>query len=316
MTAPEPRLVVVGGCIETHVFGLDQLSDSPSQHGLAVLFFLHGRFGSVSDSRTRKWCQSFVAQAQQQRQRAQGKDLIVVAFDQRNHGKRTVDSARNKGWKDDPKKSRDEFDNSAHAVDMISIQTGTARDVSFLIDFFEATVWPGGERSVSDWFCGGVSLGGHATWIALAHEPRLSLGIPIIGSPDMVTLLSNRARNLPAPLGPISFSSPHVPDSLKRFLALNDPVNVPLSRWNGRRLCILSGKDDELVNYEVGGTAAFVERLQGKDGVGPDGVVEVWVQDGVGHAYSDEMAEKASMFLWRCGLSASGSADKDGSAKM
>ncbi|KAK4048626.1 hypothetical protein OIV83_004596 [Microbotryomycetes sp. JL201] len=318
-----PRHIVIGG-IETSVFGLDLLDNSSngnaSARGLAVLFFLHGRFGSVADQRTRKWCDEFVARAHAAKDSPHGrhaKDLVVVAFDQRNHGKRTVDATRNKGWKDDPKHNSNELDNPAHAVDMVSIQTGTARDVSLLIDFFEAATWPNGERTVTDWYCGGVSLGGHATWIALAHEPRLSLGIPIIGSPDTVALLSNRARRLPPPLGPLAFSSPHVPDTFQKFLARNDPINVSLDTWRGRKVCVLSGKDDELVNYDVGGTAAFVERLQQPDVLGRDGVIDVWVQDGVGHAYSAEMAERASDFLWRHGLSSAYSEpDRDSTAKI
>lgn len=44
---------------------------------------------------------------------------------------------------------------------------------------------------------------------------------------------------------------------------------------------MLSGKDDELVNYEHGETGKFVEVLRGNEGVGAEGLVDVWVQDGV-----------------------------------
>lgn len=46
---------------------------------------------------------------------------------------------------------------------------GTSRDVSFLIDFLPPSLFRDDERTVTDWYCSGISLGGHATWLALAH---------------------------------------------------------------------------------------------------------------------------------------------------
>jgi hypothetical protein len=72
-----------------------------------------------------------------------------------------------------PSSAADQFDNVSHAVDMYSIQVGTARDVSFLIDFLPSVVFPKGERTVTDWFIAGISLGGHSTWLAMAHGEYL-----------------------------------------------------------------------------------------------------------------------------------------------
>jgi hypothetical protein len=44
---------------------------------------------------------------------------------------------------------------------------GTARDVSYLIDFLPSFLYPNGERTIVEWGVGGISLGGHTTWIAL-----------------------------------------------------------------------------------------------------------------------------------------------------
>lgn len=44
---------------------------------------------------------------------------------------------------------------------------GTARDVSFLIDFLPAYLFPNNERTIVEWGVAGKSLGGHSTWIAL-----------------------------------------------------------------------------------------------------------------------------------------------------
>ena len=46
---------------------------------------------------------------------------------------------------------------------------GTAKDVSYLIDFLPAYLFPNNERPIAQWLVAGKSLGGHATWIALTH---------------------------------------------------------------------------------------------------------------------------------------------------
>ena len=44
---------------------------------------------------------------------------------------------------------------------------GTANDVSFLIDYLPAYLFPLGERTVDRWGVAGISLGGHSAWILL-----------------------------------------------------------------------------------------------------------------------------------------------------
>lgn len=111
----------VGG-IQTQIYGLHNLTPSPD--GLAVLFFLHGRFGSAAERNIVKWANSFVSNAATEREKAggKGKQLVVVTFDQRNHGERTVDSEKNKGWREG-KSEAEGLDNEAHAVDMLAIQS-------------------------------------------------------------------------------------------------------------------------------------------------------------------------------------------------
>ena len=167
------------------------------------------------------------------------------------------------------------------------LAAGTARDVSFLIDYLPSTCQPFANEKphhrISSWFISGISLGGHSTWLALAHDPRLSLGIPIIGSPDMYSLLTARARSTPEPWGPIPIEAPFFPKSILNLIARSDPVNVDRKIWSGRKICVLGGKEDRLVPHDRGGTAAFVENvLRGSNGaIGPDGVVQVFVQDGM-----------------------------------
>lgn len=71
---------------------------------------------------------------------------------------------------------------------------GTARDVSTLIDLLGCSVFPKTERRITYNMVVGVSLGAHAMWSCLFHEPRIRAGVSIIGSQDYISLMSDRAR--------------------------------------------------------------------------------------------------------------------------
>ena len=124
------KTFVIGG-ISAHVYGLSQLAAASSRDntapvaGLAVMFFLHGRFGSALQPKFVRNCEDLVRDAEQNREQGgasgPGKKLVVVSFDQRNHGSREVDRDRNRGWKDDGT-GQGQLDNESHASDMVSIQ--------------------------------------------------------------------------------------------------------------------------------------------------------------------------------------------------
>jgi hypothetical protein len=57
-------------------------------------------------------------------------------------------------------------DNPTHAQDMYSILSGTANDVSMLIDYLPSYLFPTEERDI-EWGVMGGSLGGHAVWLCL-----------------------------------------------------------------------------------------------------------------------------------------------------
>ncbi|GAA6062521.1 hypothetical protein JCM10212_001571 [Sporobolomyces blumeae] len=311
--SPEPKTYTVGG-LPVHVYGLERLGQGEGRRrDVAVLFLLHGRLGRASHPLISTFANRLVAGPESSPPRQEGDlDLVVVTFDQRNHGHRVVDYERNLGWReggkmrDQERKERgvrdDELDNESHAVDMMAIQTGTARDVSFLIDFLPPVLFPHDERHVQEWYCAGISLGGHATWLALGHDPRISLGIPIIGSPSTLTLLSDRAQSLaPCLGGPLPVSGPFFPSTFVSLLDRVDPSNLPIeSTWKGKKVLVLSGQDDELVPFEKGGTSAFVERLRTEAGLDR---LDVWVQPNTGHACTPEMMARSTEFVWKHGLS-------------
>ncbi|OSX59075.1 hypothetical protein POSPLADRAFT_1151946 [Postia placenta MAD-698-R-SB12] len=275
----------VGG-IAVHVYSTPSATDASAP--VSVLFFLHGRTGSAQDS---EWvAESTLGWIDEQR-KASGKsaeDLLIVTFDQRNHGARVVDLHSNSGWREQPPAKNDR-----HALDMYAIHSGTARDVSFLIDFLPSYLYPSGERTVSSWLIGGISLGGHSTWYALRNEPRITLGVPIIGCPDYTALMTERAG-----LNGIPWEPPYIPRSLLDLIERYDPAaasyTVPdaSNPFLGKKILVLSGGDDKLVPWSASKT--FVDSLN----VGLGGVKEVIVAPGVGHKCTREMVQAMSRFIW------------------
>lgn len=63
----------------------------------------------------------------------------------------------------------------------IYIAGGTAYDVSWLIDFLPAYLYPRGERKITEWLVAGVSLGGGSAWTVLKNGSFVtySLGIMV-----------------------------------------------------------------------------------------------------------------------------------------
>ncbi|KZT19240.1 alpha/beta-hydrolase, partial [Neolentinus lepideus HHB14362 ss-1] len=252
-----------------------------------VLFFLHGR--TQSAAHLEPAVQGiFEGIGARREANASLRPLIIVTFDQRNHGTRLVDPKANEAWNH---KIADKH-NARHAIDMYSMQTGTAKDVSFLIDFLPAYLFPHGERTVKEWTVAGISLGGHATWIALKNDKRISTGIPVIGCPDYLALMCDRAIITNTP-----FEPPHVPDTLLQLIYSQDPVFTAYTSsspaenpYLNKKILVVSGKEDKLVPWTA--SQGFVEKLE----VG-QGKKEVFLQEGAGHEWTKEMLARTVQFL-------------------
>lgn len=89
--------------------------------------------------------------------------------------------------------------------------------------------------------------------------------------------MSHRAQSLPPPLGPLPITGPHFPASLLALIKKDDPVNADDRVWKGKRILVMSGKEDPLVNFVHGGSDVFVEKLKGMNGV----EIEAFVEEGV-----------------------------------
>ncbi|KAK7678524.1 hypothetical protein QCA50_018396 [Cerrena zonata] len=254
---------------------------------ISVLFLLHGRTRSSADNEGVAE-QLLKEISEKDRASSSNLDLLVVTFDHRNHGSREVNSLANIGW--------NEFglNNDRHAVDMYSIQVGSAQDVSFLIDFLPAFLYPNGEMSIQQWSVSGVSLGGHSAWITLRNDPRVKVGIPIIGGADYLALMSKRAETSGIQLKP-----PYLPESLRQVIEANDPVHAPYESsdssnpFYGKKILALSGAEDLLVPFAA--TEPFFEKLN----VGPNGVKKVILEAGVGHKCTTEMVHQMAEFIWK-----------------
>ncbi|KAI0327730.1 hypothetical protein GY45DRAFT_1092976 [Cubamyces sp. BRFM 1775] len=292
--APEPQrqTFVIAG-ITVNVYSQPKATKPGAP--VAVMFLLHGRNGSAL--KMGEFVNGIFDEIHAHRKKHGGEaqDLYIATFDQRNHGKRMVDKKANQGWFDDP-----EQNNDRHAIDMYAIQTGTAQDVSYLIDFLPSYLFPNEERAISQFLCVGKSLGGHATWIVLRNEPRIKVAVPIIACPDYLALMSRRAKSHKLPVGP-----PYFPKALLDLIHRADPAAAPYTASDasnpflGKKILVLSGQDDKKVPWT---TAAkdFVENLN----VGPHGVKEVIVEPGVGHDFSPAMVKECARFVWQHALAA------------
>ncbi|KAG6817181.1 hypothetical protein H0H87_011883 [Tephrocybe sp. NHM501043] len=252
------------------------------RRAVVVFFLLHGRYDSAQ--KIDPIARSLIEQTEAKGSRS----LLIVTFDQRNHGKRLVDSKANDAWSKDKTNPKH---NERHALDMYSIQTGTAREVSLLIDFLPSFLYPdNAPHPIVEWGVAGISLGGHSTWITLATDTRVTTGIPIIGCPDYSKLIAYRAKH-----SDVELEGRYYPKGLKDLVLTSDPASLILGPTNpflGKRILVLSGADDTLVPWE-----ASEEFVTSKLDVGVNGLKKVSVYKGVGHECTEAMITEMAGFI-------------------
>ncbi|KLJ11926.1 hypothetical protein EMPG_12930 [Blastomyces silverae] len=253
--------------IRCAVYGLDELPAHARE--VACLYLMHPRL-STADSMEGSACHAIAdwnSRLRDGRVSAnQGnKGLIAVAFDQRNHGSRLVDKLSNGAWREG---------NPKHAQDMFATFQGTARDVSLLIDFMDAYAFPDSSRKITTNLALGVSLGGHAAWSCVLHEPRITNAVIIIGTPDYTSLMTERAKlsKLSAwkdstPPGSQFLGSESFPQSLMDTIRKYDPARFFLSQMTHPAVAepILHGPLPEPTDHEKKAIGPLITRcLQGK----------------------------------------------------
>lgn len=326
------QIINIAG-IQTTIYGLSELAPNTSR--VACLWLLHPRLQTqscmqpVASSIIYSWntyLQSRAGALGEATAKATLPGLIAASLDHRNHGSRSVDELANQAWNGG---------NLRHAQDMFSIYQGTALDVSLLIDHLPSYILtePISERqhSIITNLVLGISLGGHAAWHCLFHEPRISAGIVVIGCPDFERLMFDRAARskLDTWTGEVlDFKgSRYYPSALVEVVHKHDPASILLSWLNclhgnykdyqpsprekekldlllhkhlaGKRILNLAGGADKLVPHQF--TVPLLSFLEGA--IVPNGwssirdvVLEDIVFEGVGHALSPGMMSEAIRF--------------------
>ncbi|RYC57714.1 hypothetical protein CHU98_g8497 [Xylaria longipes] len=225
--------------------------------------------------------------------------------------------------------------NATHAQDMFGIVSGTVLDTTHLLDvlggyLFEAGdglgASPSGEnRHIDSNLVLGVSLGGHSAWQLLFADPRVTGGVVVIGSPDYMNLIQDRARlsklqTFTVDSGVSFLGSKDFPRALIEACKKYDPKAILFSTGEistqpstseqdrlraildstvrGKRFQVLSGGADKLVPYNAG--QQFLEFFKNaSSGWYKDG--SVYVEDnvypGVGHEFTVEMRQAAVRFV-------------------
>lgn len=96
MTSTKSTTICVSG-LETHVYGLEEVRKSQS-HSVDVVFVLHGRTQQWQDYE--EMALTILEKDKSEYGGAMSRGLLVVSFDQRNHGHRQVSQHANLTWTD------------------------------------------------------------------------------------------------------------------------------------------------------------------------------------------------------------------------
>ena len=180
-----------------------------------------------------------------------------------------------------------------------------------------------------------MSLGGHAAWHCVIHDPRISAAVIVVGCPDYLALMSERARlsklqswTQSEPPGEHFLGSKDFPLSLIKAVEASDPAGfflgtlqarnslihdetpskeelkrlIPLMQntLRGKRILNMAGSADKLVPYRCSEPfCRWLKRATARNGWFSNSsvVFEDIVFDGVGHEMSPQMAEEANRFI-------------------
>ena len=201
--------------------------------------------------------------------------------------------------------------------------------------YISSYIFPKANSTIVDHMVLGVSLGGNAAWHCVIHEPRISAAIIVIGCPDYVGLMSDRARLSKLhswarsdPPGSQFIGSEDFPPSLVEAVEAYDPACIfmgplhlrtaesykklpsdeeqrrlrPLVQraLQGKRILNMAGAIDKLVPYKCGEPfLRWFKAAVASDSWLGDGVLTLKdiVFDNVGHQMSPQMANEANAFI-------------------
>lgn len=221
------RVLIAG--LECWVYGWKNGSESP------VVFFCHGLTQSIQFSH--KYCKSLAENG-----------CIAVAVDHRNHGARTVDFAKNQKGSE------------SYLLDTYGIYTGTAHDISHIMDFLP------GILGFSPKKIGvmGFSLGAHATFVTAVIDERIDFIIPICGTPDRKSMLKKRFMDKEGTAEAFESSLPlGMDDNFQKYDAIHN-----LDNFANCSAFLISGGEDVVVPAAT--NRQFLGLVEDKFGVRDD----------------------------------------------
>jgi hypothetical protein len=123
-------------------------------------------------------------------------------------------------------------------------------------------------------------------------DERVRFGVPIIGCPDYMALMSHRTTERG-----LSMEAPYFPPALFRTIEEYDPAKTAYSSdgtenpFLGKKILVLSGAADTLVPWSA--SQNFYDHLV----VGEEGSKRAEVYEGVGHQFTSEMEEELIRFV-------------------
>ncbi|KAF8458160.1 hypothetical protein BGX38DRAFT_650332 [Terfezia claveryi] len=334
--------------IQVHIYGLDQLrallappssssSSSSRLTSLSILHTLHPRL------QTHAYMAPIIRQCladHYQPHTATISGLLGISFDQRNHGTREVSPLANCAFTSPrPPHPHAHEPNPTHAMDMLGIYAGTTLDLGLVIDllpsylefhFNPPSTTPDAAAApyiplppIAQHIALGVSLGGHAAYLAALHLPKITSAIIVIGCPDYPALMLHRLKQCKL-LPPTdntninTISTRYLPNSFLDLITSTSsslPAHPQLAgsplltrfgeelldALEGKKLLVLSGKQDRLVPAEL--ASGFVQSVRKEVqqvggalfGTGA-GIREV-LFEGAGHEFTEGMVVEVRGFV-------------------
>ncbi|MCK5834551.1 MAG: prolyl oligopeptidase family serine peptidase [Lentisphaeria bacterium] len=236
--------------IEVDFYGLE--ANAPNS---PIVFFIHGRGGNRRNGR--KLCAELA-----------GRGYIAISLDHRNHGDRCFDSAFNEGGVEN------------YVSNSYGIYTGTAKDISHIIDFLPTLGISSPRIAVT-----GFSLGGHACFASLVLDPRIKVAIPVCGAGDRLMQLSIRSNN------PKQFKS-EISNALHTLFEKYDAIHH-LEKLADRKILMIHGAEDQVVSPAV--NQNLYEKLIKIHNNPSD--LKISLYSGIGHQLTPTMWKEAINWL-------------------
>ena len=212
---------------------------------------------------------------------------------------------------------------------------GTTLDTSQLISYLSTYLFPEDEHHLVSHMVLGISLGGHCAWHCILHDPRIMTAVVVIGCPDYINLMADRARLSKletwangSPPGASFIGSKDFPPGLVAAVEKYDPAGLffgSVSRrtaetysqdptpsekkrltdlfratLQGKQILNLAGGADKLVPYACGEPfLRWLKKAIAPQGLFHDGevVLEDMIFDGVGHEMTPAMVKEALRFI-------------------